>query len=269
MNIVSLGSGPPVLVIPGIQGRWEWMRPGVEALARQCRVVTGSLCDEPTSGGRFDEGEGFGNYVRHCLEMLDRAGIERATVCGVSYGGLVAAAFAARHPERLSGLALVSAVPPTWAPDARVRFYLRAPRLLSPVFMAASLRLYPEIAAARDTVADGLLAAVRHGLNALRHPFSPTRMARRVRLLEALQLSGDLRRLEIDTLVVTGEDALERVVPPELTREYNRMWPHAERATIPSTGHLGVITRPDDFARIVGAFAARMTERDHQRRRIG
>lgn len=269
MTLVNIGSGPPVLVVPGIQGRWEWMRPGIEALARQCQVVTGSLCDEPTSGGRFDEADGFGNYVRHCTEMLDRAGLQRATVCGVSYGGLVAAAYAASHPERVSGLVLVSAVPPTWTPDARVRFYLRAPRLLSPVFMAASLRLYKEIAAAHETFGAGVRAAVRHGVNALRHPFSPLRMARRVRLLEALQLTAALRGVDVETLVVTGEDALERVVPPRLTREYNRLWPHAAQATISSTGHLGVITRPDEFARIVGGFASRAAAADGQRRRIG
>ena len=35
MNIVDRGSGVPVVVIPGIQGRWEWMKPGVDALARR------------------------------------------------------------------------------------------------------------------------------------------------------------------------------------------------------------------------------------------
>ena len=48
--MIDRGSGTPVVLVPGIQGRWEWMRPAVDALAARCRVLTFSLCDEPTSG---------------------------------------------------------------------------------------------------------------------------------------------------------------------------------------------------------------------------
>ena len=34
------GSGPPLIVIPGVQGRWEWMQPALLRLARQCRVIS-------------------------------------------------------------------------------------------------------------------------------------------------------------------------------------------------------------------------------------
>ena len=53
----------------------------------------------------------------------------------MSYGGLIALAFAVKYPERTRSLVLVSAISPAWTPDARVRFYLRAPRLLSPLFV--------------------------------------------------------------------------------------------------------------------------------------
>ena len=41
--MLDVGSGPPVVVLPGVQGRWEWMRPAVGALAERCRVLTDSL----------------------------------------------------------------------------------------------------------------------------------------------------------------------------------------------------------------------------------
>ena len=125
MNIVEFGSGPPVVVIPGIQGRWEWMRPGIEALATRCRVITFSLCDEPCSGSRFDERRGLDSYVDQVRDALDRCGLGAATICGISYGGLIAAAFAARYPARTASLVLVSALPPSWSPDRRAQMYLR------------------------------------------------------------------------------------------------------------------------------------------------
>src|SRR5512139_1199728 len=108
MNIVDIGSGSPVVLVPGVQGRWEWMRPTVDALARHCRVLTFSLADEPSAAARFDQERGFDCYIDQIEEALDARGVDKATICGVSYGGLIAAAFAARHPDRTSGLVLVS-----------------------------------------------------------------------------------------------------------------------------------------------------------------
>ena len=254
MTIIDVGSGPAVVIVPGIQGRWEWMRPGVDALARTCRVLTFSLADEPTSGARFDESRGFDCYVEQVREALDARGIDRAAICGVSYGGLIAAAFAGRYPQRTASLVLVSAIPPSWKPDARAGVYLRWPRLLSPLFCLASLRLHREIAAAHRGGFNGLRASARYGWNVLTHMFSPRRMARRVRLLSTVDRAAATNGVGAPVLVVTGEEQLDRVVPVRLTLEYLQLWPHARVATIERTGHVGLITRPDAFAAVVSRF---------------
>jgi 3-oxoadipate enol-lactonase len=269
MRIVDVGSGPPVVVVPGIQGRWEWMKPAIDALAERCRVLTFSLADERRCGAHFEAATGFDCYVEQVRDAMDAHGIERAAICGVSYGGLIAAAFAARHPGRTAALVLVSAVPPSWTPDRRVRFYLRAPRLLAPVFFLAALRLYREIATATPGFLAGVRAGVRHGWRALRHTLSPARMARRVHLLDGLALGDELTRVEAPTLIVTGDPALERVVPVRLTREYLEIWPQARFVTIARTGHLGLITRPDEFTRIVAPFVADAASPVHLRRHVG
>lgn len=269
MKIVDRGGGTPIVVIPGVQGRWEWMKPTIDALAQRCRVITFSLADESTCGAPFDEARGFCCYVDQVRDALDAAGVDRAAICGVSYGGLIAAAFAARYPERADSLLLVSAVPPSWRPNRRVRFYLRAPRLLTPVFLLASLRMYPEIAAACPGVTSGMYAAVRHGGRVITHMFSPYRMARRVHLLAGLRLLDEVRALKLPTLLVTGEPTLDRVVPVQATHEYVRLWPHARIATLARTGHLGLITRPDEFARLVVPFAEQASRGRDLWRRVG
>jgi len=271
MKVIDRGSGTPIVVIPGIQGRWEWVKPAIDTLAQQCRVITFSLADEPTCGGPFGEQRGIEPYVEQVRMALDTAGVQRAAICGVSYGGLIAAAFAARFPDRVSALVLVSAIPPSWTPDRRVRFYLRAPRLLSPLFYIASLRLVREILAAHAGLAAGARAAAEHTWRVAMHPFSPGRMARRVQLTKGHDLQAQLSRVNVPTLLVTGDSALDRVVPTGLSHEYARMWPHARLATIANTGHLGLITRPDEFARLVVPFAeegARQAD-EGARRHIG
>lgn len=269
MHIVDVGSGTPVVLVPGIQGRWEWMKPAVDALSASCRVITFSLADEPTCGAHFDEDTGFACYVRQIADAMDEAGVERAAICGVSFGGLIAAAFAAQYPERVDSLVLVSALPPSWQPDPRVRFYLRAPVLLSPIFCLASVRLYREIAVASAGMTGGLAAASRHAVNVVRHMFSPSRMARRVRLLAGGDAGRGLDAVRVPTLVITGDAALDRVVPVLLTRQYLTLWPHATTATLARTGHLGLITRPRAFAELVAPFIDSAHSNRNQERHRG
>jgi pimeloyl-ACP methyl ester carboxylesterase len=270
MNVVDRGSGTPVVIIPGIQGRWEWMAPAVNALARRCRVVTFSLADEPSADWP-PRGSGFDAYVEQVAQALDARGLERAVICGVSYGGLVAAAFAQRYPRRVTGLALVSAIPPTWRPDARAQFFMRRPNLLLPLFLLGSLRLYPEVAAAYDGVVRGVWAAIRQGARSLARFPAPSRMARRATIVAEAAVEG-LASVHVPVLVVTGERGLDRVVPVELTAEYTRIWPHATAVTLERTGHLGLVTRPDAWAGIIERFAneAGLKTRNHEQgRRVG
>jgi pimeloyl-ACP methyl ester carboxylesterase len=255
VKVVDRGSGAAVVVIPGVQGRWEWMAPAIDALARRCRVLTFSLADEPTAEAAFDDAQGFWCYVDQVRAALDAAGIEKATICGVSFGGLIAAAFASRYPERVASIVMVSALPPSWKPDRRVRFYLKAPRLLLPLFLVGSLRMYPEIAASRDGAIEGLVTAVQQAWRVVTHMLSPTRMARRVRLFSSVDLHGPVQRVLRPTLLITGESHLDRVVPVAATLQYARIWPHAKAVTLERSGHLGLITRPARFADLVASFA--------------
>jgi pimeloyl-ACP methyl ester carboxylesterase len=268
MNIVDVGSGSPVVLIPGIQGRWEWMRPAVEALAARCRVITFSLADEPTSGAAFDAASGFDAYVRQVRDVLEARDLARAAICGSSFGGLIAAAFAARYPERLTALVFSSALPPSWRPNQRQRTYVRSPWLFAPVFAMASLGLYREVAHASGGPLRGLPLGARLLAYVSRHPTSPARMARRVeRWMEAAFV--DLSRVTAPTLVVTGEPQLDFVVPVWMTREYVQLCPQASTAMIEATGHLGLVTRPAEFAAIVGGFIERCAAQADTRRRVG
>ena len=267
MKVIDLGHGEPIVIVPGIQGRWEWMRPGVEALSGRCRVITFSLGDEPTAN--YDGGaQGFDRYIDQIAHALDAAGLQRATICGVSFGGLVATAFVARHPERVTSLVLASALPPSWKLDQRASFYLRSPRLFAPLFCLSSLRLYREIAAARPGLWNSAAAGLRHAANVATHPFNARRMAGRALMTAGLEWP-DLTAVQVPTLIVTGEPGLDRVVPPSLTLDYLRLWPHAQHVTLPRTGHLGIITRPHEFADIVTSFVDRGARGAPTRRRVG
>jgi pimeloyl-ACP methyl ester carboxylesterase len=253
--MIDRGTGTPVVLMPGIQGRWEWLTPAIDALAQQCRVITFSLCDEPSSGFSHDPAMGIENYFAQLDQAFDRAGLQQAVLIGISYSGPIAAEFAARRPDRVRALVLVSALPTDWRPNARAQFYLRAPRLLSPVFAVDSpTRMLPELRAALPGFGAVARFATAQTARVLRAFMSPSRMATRLRWMDDFHYS-DVSTLAQPVLVITGEDGLDRVVDPALTRRYLAALPSARHVVLPKTGHIGMLTRPVEFAEIVRRFA--------------
>ena len=82
--MIDIGSGPPLLFIPGVQGRWEWMGPAVDSLKDRCRVISFSLAGDTGSGRPFDPTRGFDNYVDQIEEAMAYAGTDDITICGVA-----------------------------------------------------------------------------------------------------------------------------------------------------------------------------------------
>lgn len=252
--MIDVGTGSPIVLIPGLQGRWEWMRPAVEALAKRHRVVSFSLCDERTSPFPCDLARAFDNYVEQVGTAMDRAGLSQAAIVGVSYGGLIAAEFSARHPERVSSLVLASALHSGWKPNQVQQRYLRSPRLMSPVFAAmAPVRMQPEVAAAFPKMGARLRFMAGQGARIALAPASPSRMARRVAWAAGHRFA-DPRTITARALVITGEAALDQVVPVQVTEQYMKELQSAQRVVLERTGHIGLVTRPNTFAEILGRF---------------
>ena len=244
------GDGPALVLIPGIQGRWEYARPTVDALAAHFRVVTYSLGGGPRNG--FDI---FSSEVERLGSLLDTHHIDRAILCGISYGGLVAARFAAMHPERAVALVMTSTPGPEWHLRPRHHLYARWPLLFGPLFLAETpFRLRAELLTAIPGRTDRWRFVRWQLRTILSAPVSLLRMAKRARELPVPGIVADCQRVSAPTLIVTGEPALDRVVPVESTAAYATLIHGARHVVLERTGHQGTITRPSAFAAAVHEF---------------
>jgi len=254
--MIDIGSGPPLILIPGLQGRWEWMRPAVTALARHFRVISFTLAGDWGSGVRFDERLGFDNFVVQVDRIFEETGLTSADICGVSYGGLIALRYAALRAERVRHLVLASALPPDYETDERYKFYRRAPTLLLPLFAVASAhRVSLELRAALPTLRDRL-RMVPQAVRVLSAPVWPRHMRRRMELIPTIDFRADVRHVRAPALAITGEEGLDRTVPPHLTRRYLDCLPGARHVVLERTGHMGTVTRPDAFASVISDFVS-------------
>ena len=253
--MVDMGAGTPLVLVPGIQGRWEWMEPSVAALAREHRVITASLPGEPGAALSFDAGADFDLFVRYLDGLLDASGVRDVIMCGVSFGGLIALRYAARRRDRVRALILVSTPGPQWRLSPIQARYVKWPALSSPLFVLGAVRRgWREMRALYPQPAARILAGAHTAWRVVRAPAAPQRMSRRARLAERQNFEADCRCVTVPTLVVAGERELDRVVPCDETMSYLKLIQGSSFQLFERTGHLGTVLAPERFAAIVSRF---------------
>lgn len=106
---VHTGSGPPVVLLHGLAGSYRWWRYTVPALANSFRVHLPDLIG--FGGSRLAAGgpPEIPRLAELLTLWLDALGLERVHLVGHSMGGQISIHIAARRPERVDRLALVSA----------------------------------------------------------------------------------------------------------------------------------------------------------------
>jgi 3-oxoadipate enol-lactonase len=239
----------PIVVVPGIQGHWEWMRPALAALRSHADVRTFSLNEEDGTGDPFPQ------WMARIDQLIADTGHTQVVLMGVSFGGLVAMRYAASRPDRVAALILVSAPSPRMRMGSIEQMLLKHPLATLPLFaVRGAARLAPEIMSAKSTWGARASFALAYGRQILAKPIAPLKMARWVRAWQAGDFSNECAHITAPTHVITGEPGLDAVVPVASTRDYLTLIPGATAAVLPHTGHIGLVSRPNHFAALVREF---------------
>ncbi len=178
-----------------------------------------------------------------CLDELDRAGLDRAVVCGLSMGGYVAFELWRTAPHRFAGLVLANTrsgadteegAAARRAMATRLRaegneFLVESPPPLLSDRASAELRTR-----VRGLIADQTAEAIA---------------AAALGMAERPDSTGDLAGIHVPTLVITSSgDAL---IPAEVTSPIASEIPGAALAVIDGAGHLSNMEAPEEFNRLL------------------
>lgn len=227
---------PAVVLLHGFGSSLQTWDTWARVLGRTHRVIS---LDLPGSGLSLpDPAHDYRDErsLQMLLALLDRLGIQRASMVGHSMGGRIAWTFAARHPERTDKLVLV-------APDgfASAGFEYGKPMavpaslgLIRHVLPRPLLRMNLQAAYAREDTLTEALTTRYHEL--LRAPGARQAILERLQqtiLQEPLPL---LHRIQAPTLLVWGE--ADAMIPIGHAQDYLRSIAGSRLAAFPDTGHL-------------------------------
>lgn len=111
-SLTITGSGPPLLLVPGLDGTGLLFYQQVPRLAARYRVATLRLPDDVRSM------EALVAHVHQAVLMLAADG-ERVTLLGESFGGALSLSYALAHPEWVERLVILNSFP-YFGPQARL-----------------------------------------------------------------------------------------------------------------------------------------------------
>jgi pimeloyl-ACP methyl ester carboxylesterase len=264
LHVAQAGQGTPVLLLHGFPDHWRLWEPLMHALAPRHRVMAPdlrgiNLSDKPAAEADY----AIDRLVEDVLALIEHLG-GRCTLVGHDWGAMLAWTVAARHPERVSRLAIFNAPHPC----------IFAQQLLSnPAQRAASgyvQRLCAPAAAERLAFNhfEGLWSVKADGRN------TPDRQAERAHCEAAWSQAGALRaalnwyramdfaaalsppglpampslagasgRIEMPTLVVWGER--DGSFPVECLNDLPQWVPQLTLRRVPEGGHWLLHEQPE------------------------
>ena len=222
MRIIDRGAGPALVLIPGIQGRWEYIGPVVDALASAFRVITFRALRRAGVRSRVRRArEGSITMWSRCAaRWIDAGSTGRSSA---AFRSAASSRFASPPRTRTGPAASFSPrrPGPGWHLRRRHEIYARLPYVLGPLFLAETpWRLRRELAAAFPDRAARWRFAGSQLMTLVRAPLSLSRMASRARMIGTIDAAAECARITVPTLVVTGERELDHVVSVDASTGY-------------------------------------------------
>ncbi len=171
------------------------------------------------------------------VALMDRLGIERASLCGLSIGGMISMWVGAHAPERVERLVLCCTSALLGPPEAwhqRVAA-VRAGGIESIADAVLERWFTPRFASENPRVIESmratLLATPREGYIGC------------CEAIAAMDLTGELPSIAAPTLVLAAEQDL--ATPPEHGRRISELIPGARFQTVSPAAHIATVERPD------------------------
>lgn len=240
------GSGPTLVLIPGLAGGIGLMGPIAKLLSSHFRVISYQLRGE---GDCFALRRPFelADLTADLAEFLDWHCLESPIIFGLSFGGVIGLEFAARYPNRLDRL-IVQGV---GARFERSLLQLVAGTVLARFPLPTDspfINQFFNVLFGSPQKQNALFQFVTQQC----WQTDQSVMAHRFRLAERFNPRGRLRQIRVPTLIMSG--GRDILVSERSLRDLQAGIPNSSVVRFPKAGHLAFVTQPRTVADEVRRF---------------
>ncbi len=232
----------PVLVLSNslgtTLGMWDGQAPALRERFRLLRYDGRGHGGSPAPPGPYT----IGDLGRDVLSLLDRLGVDRASFCGLSIGGMVGMWLASEVPERFERLVLCCTAarldPEAWQTRAET---VRAEGVGAVADAIVERWFTPQFRASRPKTAQWAGRMLRET--------DAEGYAGCCEAIRDMDLRDRLASITAPTLVISGAD--DPAIPPEHGEIIRDAIPDASFEVIPNAAHLANVEQPDEITRAV------------------
>jgi len=244
-------NAPAVVLIHGFSHSLEVWEAWSNQLDDRYRIIRFDLPGHGLTGPRTDGAYGVGDTVAQINALFDEIAPERFTLGGHSLGGLLAWRYTVDHPDRVSGLILVSpgGYPnpgmdnkPVPAPSATRAYLTRAHK---PDIQTVTATLYADPSRVTSEQLDRIRAMLRVEGNG---PALMMQVAQ-FTLPDPVPM---LSRITTPALIIWGDS--DTMIPPTHGPRFDAALTNSRLLLIRSAGHMAMEEQPEITARAVLKF---------------
>ena len=248
VDVIRMGKGLPLVLVPGLAGSWRLLLPLARRLAHRFEVITyglrGDSFPSPGSGGQPGDVLDIGGYADDLAALIEQLGLDRPAVFGVSFGGAIALELAVEHPSSLGALIVQGAdarfgctIGSSIARRVLERFPLPSDNQFVNQFFNLLHGAKPEPGPLADFVVERIWET------------DQSVMARRLAQLESFDISDRLWQIDVPTLVLAASK--DAIVSAARQKRLASSIPGARLEIVEGAGHIGFLTHANEVVRQV------------------
>ena len=254
------GNGPPIVFVHGAildHGQWK---PQMEALGEKYATYASDARGHGRTGGSDRDAYSVDLFADDLRAFVEELGLDGPVICGLSTGGCIAQADAARYPDRLAGLVLAD----TFTPELLTRgeWFQRVVLLratIPPVRLVGYERVEKVMVWLQERVAGEGVSGDYEQIERLRATGPKMTTAEFAKVIRAVasfhETEIDYSAVAVPTLVLYGEHE------PAFIRRHVRVLetaiPDVTVRKVPDAGHASNLDDPEFFTGALREFLAR------------
>lgn len=236
-------SRPPLILIHGAGGNLLSWHPYLRRLAN----VNVYALDLPGHGKSQGESRAsIEAYANDVLAFMQALGLETGILAGLSMGSGIALTLVLKYPHMFKGLSVLGG-----GAKLRVAKSILAmtenPKTFSSAVETINTNCFS------DYASQGLVQLSRQNMLNM----TPANLAADFHACNQFDVSDELRRIQIPTLIICGAD--DKMTPPKLSQSLCQQISNSELHILEKTGHMVTLEQPEIVANLLTRFIEKVT----------